>query len=389
MTPHPLAIAADDTTEGRVIVIGAGVIGLSIAWRLAQAGRRVVVLERDAAGSGASGAAAGMLAPLAEVDFVEDALIDLKRESLRRYPAFVAQLEAASGLSLDYRTEGTLAVAIDRDDAERLRHHFDHQRRLDLPVQWLTGDQARALEPFLSPSIQAAVSIPSDHQIDNRRLAQALHLAAERAGAVVIEGAHVDHVQIDGGRVRSLNARAREAPDQPLTLRAEALVVAAGCGSRAIAGLGPLSPPVRPVKGQMLSVQMPAEHVLTRVVRAPECYLVPRSDGRLLIGATSEERGFDTAVTAGGLFELLRGAYETLPVVAELDLVQTWAGLRPCSLDNDPILGHTGVEGLLMATGHYRNGILLTPVTADAVAEALLTRTTPPLIAPFSPARVL
>ena len=386
--PHtPLQIALSEPSEGRTIIVGGGAIGLAIAWKLACAGHRALVIERDTPGSGASGAAAGMLAPLAEIDYVEaDALTTLKRESLRRFPAFCQDLEAASGLHLDYRASGTLAVAIDRDDAEALRHHFEHRRRLGLPVSWLTGDQARHLEPWLSPYIQAAIDNASDHQIDNRRLVEALHIAAQRAGARVLT--HTAVLSVERDAQRALGVRVAEPDGDPVMLGGDTVTIAAGCWSRGIGGLdGDLSPPVRPVKGQMLSLRMPDEPVLSRVVRAPDCYLVPRSDGRLIVGATSEEKGFDTSLTAGGLFELLRGAYETLPVVYELPLVRQWAGLRPGSLDNDPILGHTRLDGLIMATGHYRNGILLTPITADTICEAILTRQDPDIIAPFGLAR--
>ena len=380
-TPDPLRAAAEAPGDERVLVVGAGAIGLGIAWRLAAAGRDVCVVERDTPGSGASCAAAGMLAPVAEIDFVEEALIALKRESLARYPAFCVELTAASGIDVDYREQGTLAVAIDRDDAEELRRHHDYQRELGLPVRWLSGDEAREIEPYLSPYVQAAVSIPGDHSVDNVQLVAALEQAARKAGATILGGAPVDRVLHDGAAVRGVQVGEH-------TLAAGTVVLAAGCWSGTIDGLdGPLAPPVRPVKGQMLSLRMPDPPVLAHVVRAPDCYLVPRSDGRLIVGATSEELGFDEALTAGGMFDLLRGAYETLPITYELALERSWTGLRPASRDNDPILGHTALRGLIMATGHYRNGILLTPITADTIASAVLDGVDRPEIAPFALAR--
>lgn len=375
--------------EYDVVVIGAGVMGLGVAWRLAQAGRRPLVLDRDEPGAGASGAAAGMLAPLAEVDFVEESLLDLKRESLGRYPAFVRELQAATGVELDFQTHGTLVVAIDRDDAETLRHHYEHQRERGLPVEWLSGDQARALEPYLAPAIQAAVSIPSDHHIDNIPLVHALSIAVERAGGRLLSGITVTDVVHDGHRVEGVRVRPTDDPAaEPVALSAASVVVAAGCWTRSLGGLSPaVARMIRPVKGQMLSLRMAPEAVLTRVVRAPDCYMVPRTDGRLIVGATEEEMGFDTRLTGGGLFELLRGAYETLPITYELELLRTWAGLRPGSIDNEPLMGHSAVSGLVMATGHHRNGILLTPINADLVAEAVLSGQDPVMLAPFSPQR--
>ena len=357
-------------SEDAVVIIGAGVAGLGVAWRLASAGRPVVVLERDAIGSGASSAAAGMLAPTAEIEFTDDVFIDFRRESHRRYPAFVAALEADSGLSVDYR-----------DDAERLHRHFKHLRQFGLPVEWLTGAEVRALEPWLAPTITAGVTVPSDHQIDNLKLVEALAAATRRRGGRILTDVRVTGVQVDAGQVTGV-VLGQE------VVKCQTVVVAAGCWTRQLTGLPPkLTRAIRPIKGQMMSLRMEPEHLLSRVVRAPDYYLVPRRDGRLIIGATSEDVGFDDNLTAGGLFELLRAARETLPMIYELPVHRMWTGLRPASLDNEPVLGHTRVGGLVMATGLYRNGILLTPIVADTVADAVLQGTNAPILAPFSPAR--
>lgn len=358
----------------KTIVIGGGVVGLGVAWELARRGQAVIVLERNRIGAGASDAAAGMLCPMAELDFVEDELLLLKRDSLERYPAFVEALETASEIDVGLKLTGTLSVALDRDDAAALRRHYEHRRTLDLPVAWLTGAEVRRRQPGLSPRVQAGIHVPVEGQVDNRRLVQALGVAARRAGVTIREGAEV--LEVAGpGRVQLAGE----------VLTADHVVVAAGAWSRQ---LGPTrQTPVRPVRGEMLAVQMDPVDALGCVVRAPDCYLVPRADGRLIIGATSEEVGFDDRVTAGGLFELLRGASETLPGVREWEVLETWAGLRPGTLDNDPILGHTEVPGLTLATGHYRNGILLLPATAHYVAEAVVTGATPEAIAPFGPGR--
>lgn len=370
-----------------VVVVGAGVAGLGAAWRLASAGVSVRVLERAVPGAGASSAAAGMLAPVSEAELIEDPSLELKLESLRRWPGFAAELEAASGVELEHRQEGTLVVAIDRDDAEGLRRHYEHMRALGLPASWLTGEAARGLEPLLSAAITAAISIPTDHQVDPLRLIEALRVAAQRAGASIESGAEVESVEVEGGAARGVVARF--GGGEPVFVPARQVVIAAGCWTRQIRGLpGLLGRAIRPVKGQMMSLWMEPAPVLSRVVRAPDCYLIPRRDGRLIIGATSEERGFDDRLTAGGLFELLRGAWETLPITYELPVHRTWTGLRPASLDNEPVLGQTSVGGLVMAAGLYRNGILLTPIVAELIAEAVLTEAQPALAAACSPLRL-
>ncbi len=370
-----------------VVVIGAGVAGLGVAWRLASAGCRVRVLERARPGAGASTAAAGMLAPVSEAELIEDSALELKLESLRRWPGFVASLEAASGVELEYRGDGTLVVALDRDDAEQVRRHYERMVELGLPASWVSGEEARGMEPLLSPTIPAAISIPSDHQVDPLRLIEALVVAVERAGGVIESGVEVEEIEVWGGAARGVVGRGADGAEARWA--AEVVVVAAGAWTRRLRGLpGRLGRAIRPVKGQMMALLMEPEPVLRRVVRAPECYLIPRRDGRLILGATSEERGFDERLTAGGMFELLRGAWETLPITYELPLLRSWTGLRPAALDNEPLLGQTSVSGLVMAGGLYRNGILLTPITADVVSEAVLSGAQPALAAHLSPRRL-
>ena len=369
-----------------VAVVGGGVAGLGIAWQLAEAGRRVVLFERARLGRGATWAAAGMLAPSAELSFEELDLHALSRESLRRWPAFARDLERASGVDVGYRDDGTLVVADDRDSARALRRLFAFQQEHGARVEWLTGDEALDLEPLLSPRLPAAIHSPDDHQVDNRALAEALATAAERAGVEVREHTAVRSIEPDDDGPAVILAGGER-------LEARAVVLAAGAWSAAVGGLTP-TPPVRPVKGQMLSLRLAPERGLDlrHVVRSPDAYLVPKPDGRLVIGATSEEVGEDTAVTAGGLYRLLEGAVEIVPGVEEMDLVETWAGLRPASRDHAPLLGRSPHPGVVYATGHYRHGILLAPVTAEEVAaevHAILDgRTeTRPLLVPFSPRR--
>ena len=369
--------------QDAVVVVGAGVAGLGVAWRLAQAGREVLLLDKAEPGAGASTAAAGMLAPIGEVDFVEEpGELALKRASLAAYPAFVAELEAASGVSVDYRAVGSLLVAIDRDDTEALRRQYDYQRSLGLDVEWLRGAEAREREPLLSPRIQAAVAVPTDHQVDPIRLVAALTTACERAGVTTRTGAEVEAVLHEGERLVGLRLGGGEV----VSTRCAALAV--GCWLRRLEGLPRgLKRAVRPVKGEALALQMEPIDALRHVIRAPDCYLVPRSDGRLVVGATSEEKGFDTRRTAGGAFELLRGAFETVPATYEFAWLGSWAGLRPGSLDNAPLLGACALDGLWLVGGLYRNGILLTPEVARLVSQGILAGAMPPEAHMFSPQR--
>ncbi len=374
-------------TNRRVIIVGGGVIGLGIGWQLAKAGCTVSIYERDQAGRAASWAAAGMLAPHAEVHFEERELLRLGVQSCRMYPEWIAELETDSQMSAGYRAEGTLIVGVDRDDARELEHLYESQKLLDLKVEWIPGIEAREIEPLLSPKITAAIWSKDDHQVDNRAMVEALIEAFRRAGGIVHEETPVDKIEIVNGKAEGIWVKDN-------LEEADVIVLAAGCWSSDINGLPKgLQPPVRPVKGQMLALQMEEGIVLEKVIRAPrakyptDVYLVPKDDGRLVIGATSEEMGFDTRLTAGGLFELLRGTWEAVPGIYDLPVLETWAGLRPGSRDNAPILGETGVENLIMATGHYRNGILLTPITAREIASLILTGETPEPIAPFNLSR--
>jgi glycine oxidase len=383
MKPDQNRSSESSVSRPSVGIIGAGVSGLGIGWRLAAAGCKVDVYDRaEQPGRAASWAAAGMLAASAEAEPGEEMLLALDLTSQAMWPGFAAELAAASGITVEYRDEGILIVALDRDDAEALRFNYDYQRGQGLNVEWLSGRDARKREPFLSPNVCAGVYSPGDHQVENRRLVDALVAAYRAAGGTLITGTEVAAVDIEAGRVRGLVLAGEAAEHRPYDM----VVIAAGAWSRAIEGLpAELRPPVRPLKGQMLAVQMdPRDPLLRHVVWAPGVYLVPRNDGRLLIGATVEEKGFDATLTAGGMLDLLRDTWEALPGVTELPIVETWVGHRPSSRDDAPILGPTPVEGLVMATGHHRNGILLAPVTADAVSHYILTGEVMPAIAPFS-----
>jgi glycine oxidase len=359
----------------RIAIIGGGVIGLAIGWRLSPT-CRVEIFERDRVGRGASWAAAGMLAAGLETEPGEERLLALTQASQRMWPGFAREVEAASGALIGYRDDGTIAVALNRDDAERLRFTYEFQRGLGIALDWLAGAQVRAREPHLAGAV-AGVFSACDHAVDNRLLVAALHAAFIRSGGVVYENAEAG-LDIEGGRVRGVHVDGRLMP-------ADIAIVAAGAWSREIDGLPEAArPPVRPIKGQMLALAMNADAPLLRhVVWAPKAYLVPRRDGRLIIGATVEERGFDVGITAGGLLALLEGAWRAVPAIEELPVLESWAGLRPGCRDDAPVIGPSPVEGLILATGHHRNGILLAPITAAAVAELVLSGRLPEAIRPF------
>ena len=366
-----------------IVVIGAGVVGLGIAWRLAQRGASVTVYDQGAAGQGASHAAAGMLAACSEAEPGEQALIALGRRSQALWPAFAAELLSATGVSVDLRTEGTLSVALNTDDQARLIHHLEFQKTLGLPVAWISAREARRREPHLAPGLAGAVLCADDHQVDNRKLAAALRLAAERAGAVIREHEPVDEILTTAGRATGIRLKSGD------RVAAGMVVLAAGAWSRGIAGLPPaLRPPVRPVKGQVIALRMdPAAPLVTHVVWAPGIYMVPRRDGRLIIGATVEEKAFDATLTAGGVLSLLEAAWRAIPAIEELPIDEMWVGHRPGSRDDAPILGPAPVEGLVYATGHHRNGILLAPITADAIARLVHDGEHDEAIRPFGMAR--
>jgi glycine oxidase len=362
----------------RVAIVGGGVIGLGIGWRLAAAGAAVDIFERGTAGRGASWAAAGMLAAGVETEPGEEGLVPLTRLSQRLWPGFAAELEAASGMGVGLRQEGTLVVALTRDDMEQLRFTFELQRRLGLEILWMSGSEALRREPYLNPRTVAGCFSPNDHQVDNRQVALALVEAFRRVGGRLHENAPVEAIDVAGGVARGVVVAGE-------TRAADIVVLAAGAWSRDIPGLPETArPPVRPVKGQMLAIQMdPAAPLLRHVLWAPKAYMAPRNDGRLIVGATVEERGFDERLTAGGVLALLEGAWRALPAIEELPIAEMWTGFRPGSRDDAPILGPCSVDRLVLATGHHRNGILLTPVTADAVSELVLTGRVPEAIAGF------
>ncbi|MBX5470304.1 MAG: glycine oxidase ThiO [Thermoleophilaceae bacterium] len=367
-----------------LVVVGGGVIGLACAWRAVQSGLSTLVLEREAEGAGASGVAAGMLAPVTEAEFGEEELLRLNLEAARRWPAFDAELRERSGLPTHYALSGALVAAADRDDAAELRRLHAFQRELGLEAEWLGGRECRQLEPGLSPRVPGGILAPHEAHVDPAATVRALAAALERDGGTLVRGEGVARVELEGDRVVGVTTTRGRG------VGAASVLIAAGSWSGELEGVpAGLAPPVRPVKGQILSLRVRpgGQRLAQRLVRTPRCYVVSRADGRVAIGATVEERGFDTAITADGVYRLLEAAWEVLPEVAELEFVAARAGLRPGSPDNAPIVGAAGPEGLLVATGHYRNGVLLAPVTAEAIVALAAGEDAPEQMRAFAPDR--
>jgi len=362
-----------------VVVIGAGVQGCAVAWRLAQAGRDVLVLERAIPGAEASSAAGGILSPGVEA-LEPGPFYDLGRASLARYPAFVAELEAATGVAIGYRGGGTLEVALDDQHAQVLAGRAAKLEKAHLPVTVLDDAEVRALEPGLSPEARGALWFEDEASLDPRQLGRALAIAAQRAGARFLTG-QVHRIRHAGGRVVGVD-------HESYTIDAPEVVMAAGAWSLHEEGHGLPRNAVRPVRGQMavLDTRPP---LLSRVVFSGHGYVVPRPDGRILCGSTMEDVGFEKAVTAGGLRHVLDVGIGIAPALARAPVVESWSNFRPASPDGEPILGPAGVAGLFYATGHTRNGILLCPITADAVAACVLGNAPPVDLGPFSATRLV
>jgi glycine oxidase len=356
-----------------VVVVGAGIIGLSAAWLARRQGLSVIVLERGEVGWGASHVAAGMLAPVAEADYGQAAagLLELGLRSAEVWPQYAALLEHDSGIDVGLMRTGTLLLARDEDEARELDRQLALQRSLGLTVERLRGSEARAREPGLAPNVRLALELPDDHSVDPRRVLGALRAACEASGVEIREHAPLERVQLDEGRL------AGAVPAGGELVPAASLVLAAGAWSGEIEGL-PAGEriPVRPVKGQIMRLRDPAgPGLLQRVLRFQGGYLVPRPDGRYVLGATVEERGLELGATAGGTYELLRDARELLPGVLELEIEELATGLRPGTPDNVPVIGRGSIPGLVWAGGHHRNGILLAPITALLVAHVLELQT--------------
>jgi glycine oxidase len=362
-----------------VVIVGGGIIGLACAWRARQVGLSVTLLERGRTGEGTSPVAAGMLAPVAEVEFGEAGrrVLDLGLRSAGLWPQFVADLEEQTGLDVGLRRTGTLVVARDEDEARELERQLAFRGSLQLRARRLLPSAARELEPALTPTVRLALHAPDDHSVDPRLVLKALRVACDMDGVVVREQVRVaiiEHVGASGeAGPRGRACVTGVVLDDGERIGAAQVVLAAGAWTSELGGLPPETlVPVRPVKGQILRLHDPTgPGLLTRVVRFHGGYLVPRGDGRYVLGATMEERGHDLHPTAGGVYELLRDAHELVPGIEELHIEELSVGLRPSTPDNAPVIGAGALEGLLWATGHHRNGILLAPLTAQLIASAL------------------
>jgi glycine oxidase len=386
-----------EQTRADVAVVGGGVAGLAAARELARRGLSVVVLEAAEPGAEASGAAAGMLAPQSEADARDD-FFELLCASREMYPAFAEQLQEESDVDIELERTGTLYLAFTEEDEEEMGRRFAWQTRAGLEVERLSASEARALEPRVSTRVRAALRFPRDWQVESRRLVRALAGAAEHYGARVLTKRAVGGVRVVAGRAVGVTTPQGDVSADAVVLAAGArtsqvpLVIAEREGARASSEWRP-HPPVEPVRGQMLCLRQPQScaPLVRHVVYSPRGYLVPRRDGRLLAGSTSESAGFECSVTAGGLHKIASNALEIAPEVASLPLSDSWAGLRPRAADGLPVLGESAeVENLFYATGHYRNGILLAPATGEIIADLLTAGTTkllPRTLETFSPTR--
>ena len=368
------------------LIVGAGVIGLATAWRALGRGLSVTVVDPAPAG-GASHAGAGMITPVSELNYGEEALLHLGVASRDRYAKFVAELEELTGVTTDHRADGLLQVAFDADDLALINDLRRFQEAMGVRAEALTGRECRRLEPLLAPSVRGGLFAPDDGAVDPRRLCTALLTAVERTGGTLVRARATDVIVAGDAAAGVRLADGTE-------LRADQVVLAAGCWIGELGGLPPGTvPDIRPVKGQILRLRTrgPFLSRSTRaLVRGSPVYIVPRSDGEVVVGATQEELGFDITVTAGGLWELLRDARELIPGITELEFAEVSAGLRPGSPDNSPVLGPAaphGPAGLHIAGGHFRGGVLLAPITGDIMGEILATGQVPEVAKPFSPER--
>jgi glycine oxidase len=380
---------SDGIRSADVVVVGGGIIGLAVAWRARERGMSVTVLEREKIGRGTSYVAAGMLAPVSEVEFGEAGrrLLELGLRSAELWPGFAAELERASGAEVGLRRTGTLVVARDDDEARELERQLALRESLGLHAERLRPSEARDLEPALAPAIRLAMQAPDDHSVDPRLVLTALRKACENAGVGIREHGAVESVMLDGAGARVMGLLLHGG-ERVLTDR---VVLAAGAWTGQIEGLaGDAQVAVRPVKGQILRLRDPSgAGLVRRTVRFAGGYLVPREDGRYVLGATVEEKGFECKPTAGGVYELLRDCSEVVPGVSELQIEELCVGLRPGTPDNAPVIGPGAAAGLTWATGHHRNGILLAPLTAGLVVETLLGKTEDPLLRACDPGRFM
>ncbi len=378
-----LSMAANSTQTADIIIVGGGLIGSAVALRLARAGAKVAVIDRGEPGSEASGAAAGMIAPQGEM-LEPDAFFEMCMASRDLYAEFAAEVEELSGENIHYRKDGTLLVAIDPHEIEELEHIYKNQTALGLPLERLTGEAALKRVPGLSSEIKIALLVEGDHWLDNERLATALVKAGQKAGVEFHWGATATGFEAHDNRVESVRV-AGGSNGTSTTFSANTFVMAAGCWSKPLAATLGIELQMEPCHGHMLELETREE--LPCVVRAGIHYLVPRGGRTVLAGTTAEYIGYEKAVTADGLQKILEGVTRIAPLIKQAKFHRAWSGLRPDTKDHYPILGHGEIRNLVFATGHFRNGILLAPMTAKLIAELVLTGAASLPLDPYSPGR--
>jgi glycine oxidase len=362
-----------------VIIIGGGIIGCSIAWYLSREKLKVIVLDKQQPGQEASWAAAGMLSPQSDTDCPDD-FFRFCLSSRDLYPQFVQRLTEESGIDVEYRTEGTIVVAFTEEESSVLEKRARWQQAEGLRIEYLAGNQVLSLTPSLSAKVQSALFVSGDHQVNNRKLTRAVTIAAARNGAEIQNGKSVLEIVVEQNRAAGVKTTGE-------TIAGGTIVNAAGCWSGLVNA--PLCPPVQPVRGQMLALDSVIDNI-GYVVHTPRAYIVPRRDGRIIVGSTTERVGFDKSNTAAGVNGLLSGAIEAIPELENLPINEMWAGLRPGTPDGLPLLGPTqssDIRNLIFATGHYRNGILLTPITAKVISEIILGEPLPEFLRAYAPDR--
>jgi glycine oxidase len=347
----------------KIGIIGGGIVGLACGWQLVKKGFHVEILEKEKEFKGAAWVSAGMLAPQAELGFEEFDYFSLCMKSLDMYPSFLTELEKDSGIHVPLKKCGTLMAAFDRDQTERLKRIKDFRLKVNMPGKWLTGSEAKELEPLLSPKCTCGLLFEEDAEVDNRKLLEALKQAFINLGGKLYEEHTVESVNIVNGKAESLHFHGIDA-------KYDKILIAAGSWLPKIKGLEFLADCfIKPVKGQIISLKASPEFDLKYAVRANDVYIVSKSDGRIIIGASVEDFGYDRTITAGAVYTLLENAWEAIPGIYELEMLGVEAGLRPGSMDNQPMLGETGIENLFIAGGHYRSGVLLAPITAYNMAN--------------------
>lgn len=364
-----------------IAIIGGGIIGLGIGWQLIRRGAKVTIFEKGRIGREASWVAGGMLAPYAEAGFEEIKLMRFGEQSLKLYPKLLDELseDAEAVPALDKC--GTLMAGIDRDDTEYLKRLYDFRKELDLSVELFTGTEAREREPLLSPNVVSGIWLPDDAQIDNRKLLKALEKGFKQLGGTIKEQMKITKVNIEENSVTSVVTEDEE-------YSVDQVVVAAGCWSQQIGGIpDQYLPPIRPEKGQIITLKKTDDCPLQGIVRSPRMYMVPKEDGTIRLGATAEEKGFDKRPTAGAQKELLEHGWEMIPSIFDLPLIEMIAGLRPAGKDHRPIIGESDISDLYYATGHYRHGIMLMPLTVYALVDEILDGEVSEWSKPFRPQR--